>query len=145
MAAVSHAPQRPTGEGLPRPRQPEVGAEVDDEEQPSAPIVLPGHGVKVDAVGQPIAVLEGQAANLLHIGSGCSRLVYILSEIMHCYIYKHAAHINDWRVSKIHTYHALQHYFLYHSVERERRLFEYLESMFFGGYIYYIGAYLYHD
>ena len=64
MAAVSHAPQRPTGEGLLGPRQPEVGAEVDDKEQPSAPIVLPGHGVKVDAVGQPIAVLEGQVANL---------------------------------------------------------------------------------
>ena len=64
--------------------------------------------------------------------------MYILSEITHCYVYKHAAHINDWWVSKIHTYHALQHYFLYHSVERERRLFEYLESMFFGGYIYII-------
>ena len=48
------------------------------------------------------------------------------------------AHINDWWVSKIHTYHALQHYFLYHSVERESRLYKYLESMFFGGYIYII-------
>ena len=67
--------------------------------------------------------------------------MYILSEMVYtsCIaisMYAHA-NINDWWVAQIHTCHALQHYFLYYSVERESRQYEYLESMFFGGYIYY--------
>ena len=132
MAAVSQAvpvaqPQRQNkGLPVPGPRQPGVGTKV-DEEQP-APIVLqgPGVGVKVD-VGQPVPVLQGQAANVPNLqltlhGSGCSRLVYILSEMVytsciaismhvHAHINDWCAHINDWWVSQIHTYHALQHYF----------------------------------
>ena len=60
--------------------------------------------------------------------------MYILSEMVYtsCIaisMYAHA-HFNDWWIAQIHTYHALQHYFLYHSVERESRLYEYLESIF---------------
>ena len=89
-------------------------------------------------MGQPVPVLQGPAANVPNL-----QLTLVVAADMvytSCIaISMHArAHINDWWVAQIHTYHALQHYFLYHSVERESRLYKYLESMFFGGYIYII-------